>query len=147
MEHNFDFLRVQATTPHDVASINNLLQHLRAGIRPITQKHVEELLNESSVIAVARDQAGTIVGMGTLIVYHKLSKGVVGLIEDVVVDSSHQKKGVATMLMRQLIDVAKARGLASIRLTSNNERSDAHRLYKKLGFRIVDTNVFGIIFR
>lgn len=145
MDYHVDFLRVQATTSEEVVSINTLLQHLRAGIRPITKTHIEELLDEGSAIAVARDRTGTIVGMGTLVVYHKLSRGIVGLIEDVVVDSAHQRNGVATMLMRHLIDAAKARGLTSIRLTSNNERTEAHDLYKKLGFKLIDTNFFGLI--
>jgi len=146
MSYTIDFLTPNATTTDEVARINLLLQQLKKGIPQMPRQQLEEVLDEGSVVAIARDDTKKIIGMATLIFYSKLAKGVVGIIEDVVVDEAHQKQGIGTVLMERLLAIAQQKKLGSVYLTSNNARQAAHRMYEKLGFKKVDTNFFGIVF-
>jgi GNAT superfamily N-acetyltransferase len=84
--------------------------------------------------------------MTTLIFYTKLAKGLVGIVEDVVVLDLYRGKGIGTALMEQVLTLAKQKRLGSIYLTSSDSRVAAHKMYEKAGFKIIDTNFFGIIF-
>lgn len=43
--------------------------------------------------------------------------------------------GIGAEMMRYAIERGREAGASSIKLTSNNERGDAHRFYKRLGFK------------
>lgn len=146
MTYVIDFLIFGTTTPEEITKINDLLQQLKKGIAYMPQDRLEEVLGEGSVVVVARNSEGKIIGMATLIFYSKLAKGLVGVIEDVVVDAAYHRQGIGTKLMERLLSTAKQNKLGSVRLTSDNSRQAAHKVYEKLGFKKVDTNFFGIVF-
>lgn len=43
--------------------------------------------------------------------------------------------GIGAEMMRHAIERGREAGASSIKLTSNNDRGDAHRFYKRLGFK------------
>ncbi len=92
-------------------------------------------------LLVARDPAGAIVGMLTLVVL-RLPTGVKAAIEDVVVDGSHRGKGAGAALVGAALEAALASGARSVDLTSRPSRIEANRLYQKLGFELRETNVY-----
>ncbi|HMQ03174.1 MAG TPA: GNAT family N-acetyltransferase [Pyrinomonadaceae bacterium] len=55
-------------------------------------------------------------------------------VESVRVDSALRGKGIGREMMLWAIERAKERGCVSMQLTTNNERKDAHRFYRNLGF-------------
>jgi GNAT superfamily N-acetyltransferase len=79
---------------------------------------------------------GQVVGVCQLIVFRHLQSrgGLCAEVESVHVHPDWRSHGIGSTLMRHAIDVAKQLGCYRIQLTSNNERSDAHRFYASLDF-------------
>jgi len=80
-----------------------------------------------------------LVGSAELIVVpnltHRASPWAV--IENVIVDAAVRGGGAGTALLRHLATVARANGCYKVQLHCGKQRIDAHRLYRKLGFRPV----------
>ncbi len=57
------------------------------------------------------------------------------LIEAVRVDGEYRGKGIGKQMMEWAIERAKNAGCATVQLTTNNDRKDAHRFYENLGFK------------
>ncbi len=57
-----------------------------------------------------------------------------GLVEAVHVIPSERNRGYGKQMMRWAIERCRARGCGVVQLTSNKQRSDAHRFYRDLGF-------------
>jgi len=55
-------------------------------------------------------------------------------VESVRVDEQHRGKGIGHEMMLWAINRAKQNGCVSMQLTTNAERTDAHRFYENLGF-------------
>lgn len=55
-------------------------------------------------------------------------------VESVRVDEKFRGRGLGRKLMLWAIDRAKERGCVSMQLTTNMDRTDAHRFYESLGF-------------
>lgn len=78
-----------------------------------------------------------IVGATTLIIVPNLShRGRPwAQVENVIVDERERGGGHGEQLMRYALDAAREAGCYKLVLTSNKQRSDAHRFYTRLGFR------------
>ncbi len=68
--------------------------------------------------------------------------GKYGFIENIVVKKSFRGCKLGMHVMQKLITAARHMHLNNVELTSATHRVEAHALYKKLGFRTRDTNVF-----
>ena len=55
-------------------------------------------------------------------------------VESVRVDERYRGQGIGREMMLWAIERAKAKGCISMQLTTNNDRTDAHRFYANLGF-------------
>lgn len=66
----------------------------------------------------------------------------IAYINSVCVDPNYQGKSIAKKLMVEVLNVCKKDGCNKSILTSNNRKEIAHKLYKSLGYKIYDTNVF-----
>ena len=55
-------------------------------------------------------------------------------VESVRVDEAYRGKGIGREIMLSAIRRAKERGCISMQLTTNVDRTDAHRFYERLGF-------------
>jgi ribosomal protein S18 acetylase RimI-like enzyme len=64
------------------------------------------------------------------------------MIHDVVVDEAARGKGVGEALTREAQRIAVEAGADSIRLSTRPHREAAHRLYERLGFEPVETDVY-----
>lgn len=87
------------------------------------------------LLVVERD--GRIVGSATLVIVPNLSHQgrPYALAENVVVDESARGSGYGELLMRHAMEEARRAGCYKLVLTSNKQRTDAHRFYQRLGFR------------
>ena len=56
------------------------------------------------------------------------------MIESVRVDERFRGQGIGREMMLWAIERAREEGCISIQLTTNSERTDAHRFYESLGF-------------
>ncbi len=91
--------------------------------------------NPDHVIAVAESD-GKIVGAATLIIEQKFihNGGLVGHIEDVVVDKRFQGQKIGEKIMKYLLEIAKKRGCYKTILDCTE---DVKSFYEKLGFKHV----------
>jgi ribosomal protein S18 acetylase RimI-like enzyme len=97
--------------------------------------------SEASVVLVARDARGSIVGSLTLALF-RVPTGMRAWIEDVVVDESARGAGAGAALVAAALERADAAGARTVDLTSRPSREAANRLYQRLGFEPRTTNVY-----
>jgi len=112
-------------------------------VPPDLQALSEIIAAPSNTVLLARDRSngGQIIGTLTLVMF-RIPTAVRAWIEDVVVDSSARGRGVGEALTEEAVRIAQLRGVRTIDLTSRRSREAAHRLYKKVGFAVRDTNVY-----
>jgi len=79
---------------------------------------------------------GEILGTYSLVLVDKLGKrgSPAGVVEDVAVSPSAQRKGVGRAMMAHAIEECRKAGCYKVALSSNLKRGDAHRFYESLGF-------------
>jgi ribosomal protein S18 acetylase RimI-like enzyme len=123
-----------------VQVVARLLPQLTEARTPPTLERLQETVSAQTLL-VARDEDGHIVGMLTLVLY-RVSSGLKGRIEDVIVDESARGQGVGEALTREGMRRAADAGVLMLELTSMPYRQAANRLYKRLGFVRKPTNVF-----
>ena len=97
--------------------------------------------SECSLLFVARETTGAIVGAANVTVY-RVPTGVRAIIEDVIVDASARGQGIGEELVRRTLEEARARGAPAVTLTSNPGREAANRLYQRMGFERRNTNAY-----
>jgi GNAT superfamily N-acetyltransferase len=80
---------------------------------------------------------GRIVGTFQLTYLRQLTLrgGLVAQIEAVRVAAPLRSRGLGAEMMRWAMGEARARGCARMQLTSDKRREDAHRFYRRLGFK------------
>jgi GNAT superfamily N-acetyltransferase len=123
--------------------INALLPQLSPDIKPLNlEKLLSIVQSKVNFIYVATDQESgdRIVGMILMVVIQQFA-GTKCWIEDVVVAGSYRNHGIAKLLIETAITELPPEA-SSINLTSNPERSAAHKLYARLDFEARDTIVF-----
>ena len=123
-----------------VATIRALLPQLTEARTPPTREQLQDVLSNQTLV-VARDDDGSILGTLTFVLY-RVSSGVKGRIEDVIVDESARGKGVGEALVREGMRLANEAGVLMLELTSMPYRQAANRLYRRLGFVRKPTNVY-----
>ena len=98
---------------------------------------LQEVLADPRQTLLVAEEDGAVVGMACYIQVPNLSH--VGrpyaFVEDVVVDASMRGRGYGEALMQRAIELARAAGCYKLVLTSNKARTDAHRFYRRIGFR------------
>ncbi len=89
--------------------------------------------NPDHIIAVA-EMEGKIVGSTTLLIEQKFIHrgGMVGHIEDVVIDKNFQRQKIGDKIMKYLLEIAKNRGCYKTILDCTD---DVKPFYEKLGFK------------
>ena len=100
------------------------------------RRALEMILADARVgrVFVARD-GGRIRGMASLLYTVSTAEGGrAALFEDLIVLPEHRGKGIATALLRHIIDAARAEGVQRITLLTDRGNKRAQALYRKLGF-------------
>lgn len=84
-----------------------------------------------------------IVAMATLDIIVDIFKKIrYGYVNNVCVDKNYRGLGYGRFIMLKLEEVAKNNFLSYIMLTSNNDRVIAQKLYKEIGYEVIDTCLF-----
>jgi ribosomal protein S18 acetylase RimI-like enzyme len=124
-----------------LAAIHRLLPQLTEARTPPTLEQLDETVKSQTVLVARADDDGEIVGTLTLVMY-RVSSGLKGRLEDVIVDNSVRGQGVGDTLVREGMARANAARVLMLELTSMPYRESANRLYKRLGFVRKPTNVY-----
>jgi ribosomal protein S18 acetylase RimI-like enzyme len=132
--------RVTEATPELVETIRRLLPQLTEARTPPTLEQLEETVSNQTLL-VALDDDGTILGTLTFVLY-RVSSGLKGRIEDVIVDRAARGRGVGELLVQDGMRRANEAGVLMLELTSMPYREAANRLYRRLGFVRRPTNVY-----
>jgi GNAT superfamily N-acetyltransferase len=82
------------------------------------------------------EEEGKVVGTMVLVILPGLSHGAspFAVVEYVVVDEAHRRRGIGKLLMDYVILRCKEAGCYKIMLTSDKRREQAHQFYRSLGF-------------
>jgi len=143
-----DWINMVPLSAGEMARLNELYQELGGKADTVTRESIAAAIKDGrSLILVARDSEREsdwrkeIVGMGTLAVCHTISGGE-GHIEHVSVHPSARRGGVASAIVRALLEEARRRNLKRVDLTSNPNRPGTLELYTGLGFEQRDTRNF-----
>lgn len=132
--------QVRAVDGELVEAFARLLPQLSPGMPASRDALARTVAADANVVLVAR-RAGVVVGALTLVLVD-LPTGRRARIEDVVVDRAARGHGVGTQLCRAALARAAAAGAGTVDLTARPTRTDAHRLYERLGFVRRDTRVY-----
>lgn len=92
----------------------------------------DEVENPRTVYYVAVDDDGEIVGYGGM--WHVVDEG---QITNIAVKKDLRGKGVGSMLLAEIINWAKDKGIGVIQLELRESNLNALGLYKKYGFKVV----------
>jgi ribosomal protein S18 acetylase RimI-like enzyme len=129
-------------TPAIVDAVDRLVPQLSRSNPPPTTTELGDLVaSPATDLFMAIDDAGTIVGIATLVTF-RIPTGLRGWIEDVVVDEATRGQGVGDALTRAMVDRARELGCRTVDLTSRPSREAANRLYRRAGFVARDTTVY-----
>ncbi|MGB9799259.1 MAG: GNAT family N-acetyltransferase [Thermanaerothrix sp.] len=132
----------RAVTDDMVEAFARLIPQLSSSSPPPTRQELEEMVNsDASILFLARDEDGQIVGTLTLVVF-RIPTGRRAWIEDVVVDEAARGRGIGEALTRAALEHAAQLGVKTVDLTSRPSREAANRLYQKIGFVRRETNLY-----
>ena len=84
-----------------------------------------------------------VVGTLTLVMF-PAPAGLRARIEDVIVDHEARGQGIAGVLIREAIRLAREAGARTVDLTSRPDRAAANRLYERQGFRQRESTVYRV---
>jgi phosphinothricin acetyltransferase len=136
-----EIVQLKEATEQAVEELVALGRELHSDKRSMSFAELQELVGDESAVLMTVQDNGHIVGMATLYIIPKIGRRN-ALFEDLIVDSKYRGQGLGVQLMQSVIDAAKQRNVNSITLLSSAHRVAAHSLYEKLGFSLVETNVF-----
>jgi len=109
--------------------------------RSISEKQLERIVADQNILVMVVRDDEKIIGMASVYIMPQIGK-MSAQIEDVVVSGSYRGQGLGERLMREVIHVAKEKGISSLSLTSRSSRVAANKLYQKLGFAVRETNAY-----
>lgn len=131
-------MRATAADDELVAALGRLLPQLSQA-RPPTREELAEIIAGATLL-VARE-GDAVLGSMTLTLY-RIPTGLQARIDDVVVDDAARGRGIGEALSREALRIAREAGARSVSLTSRPSREAANRLYVRLGFERLETNVY-----
>lgn len=135
MEENY---RIRKAELSDAASVKRLLEELEnrefdQGI--FDRIYAEYLHTPLTLMQVAVHGEDEIVGFisckGQSLLHHE---GLVFEIQELIVNASHQGRGVGRQLIATLKPEIAQLGAKSLEVTSNKKRKEAHAFYQSVGF-------------
>jgi GNAT superfamily N-acetyltransferase len=139
---------VAEVTPQLHAALARLLPQLNSKLPVPTIKRLQRIVDDPAVTLLVAKEGDEIVGTSTVIVY-STPFWIKARLDEVVVDESARGTGVGEALVKACLDIGRERGAEVAELQSGRgpQRTAAHRLYERMGFKIRETDVFRIELR
>jgi ribosomal protein S18 acetylase RimI-like enzyme len=135
---------VEEITEELMTAFDQLLPQLSPNAaRPVRRALEQILASPQTTLFIARDpeQGGAVVGTATLIMFQTIHS-LHARIEDVVVDERARGKGFGAALTQACVQAATRSGANDVSLTCRPDRAAANRLYRRIGFTQLETNVY-----
>ena len=104
------------------------------------EKYTHAVSNPGTIVLGAWDE-DKLAGLAVVNTVYTLGATIYD-IDDVAVLAKYQGQGIGKSLMQFVIELAKSRGISTLRLTSKPERKSANHLYQTLGFVKKETNSY-----
>ena len=136
-----EIVRLTEASEAVLSDVNELIHQLSERLPECSIDLLRKIISDPNYELWIAKGGDHIIGMATLAIV-VIPEGERGQIEDVVVHEQFRGKGIGEALSKKLIERAKARQLASIALSSREERVAANKLYQKLGFEKRETNTY-----
>jgi ribosomal protein S18 acetylase RimI-like enzyme len=127
--------------------LRRLLSQLSPQIEALSDDALAQRLCDGRLVLVVARRGDVVVATATLAIAPTASHGLVGHVDDVVVDEASRGLGIGRLLMEALHEEAQRRGLRHLDLTSRPSREAANALYRSLGYERRDTNVYRLRLR
>jgi GNAT superfamily N-acetyltransferase len=96
----------------------------------------KQLADETCDVLVGKDDQENIIS--TAVIYYievPVRSRPYAFLEGLVVDESTRGQGVGTIMFEKITELARTKNCYKILFTSATDRTDAHKLYEKLGFK------------
>ena len=124
-------------------AVRRLARQIGNNSQPLADEDLQEIIDSpSSYLYLARDtNTGQVAGMVMVSVY-RIPYTKKAYIDDLIVDESFRKRGIATQLMQTAVAIAKEKNAAYVDFTSRPRRAAGNTLYEKMGFKQRETNVY-----
>lgn len=103
---------------------------------PDYERAFEAIVADPRLTLYVARREGEVVGTFQLVLFHALLRhgALIAIAEAVHVRPDARGLGIGRAMMDFAIAEGKRRGAASLQLTSNKKRLDAHRFYERIGF-------------
>jgi GNAT superfamily N-acetyltransferase len=137
---------VRVATEADITRILELYQELTGERHDLTQHETKPLFDEIKAMPghelLVAEEDGVVVGTMVLLIVPNFSHGALpwAMVENLVIDPAHRRKGIGRLLMDYALSLAREAGCYKLQLLSSTKRKEAHRFYKRLGFK---TSAYG----
>lgn len=128
-------VRVFSLREENRSDLEELLFQLSGKIR------IAKIVRYQNVYNIGAFDAEKLVGFAQLFVLPKTTF-TMGHLEDVVVSTEYQGKGLGRRIVSSAIELAKEKDCSVVNLTTRPEREDAVKLYTSLGFTNPGNNVY-----
>lgn len=124
-----------------VEAFARLIPQLSRSAPPPGKRELERMVQSDATRLLVAKVDGAIVGSLTLALF-QIPTGLRAWIEDVVVDEGARGQGIGAALNQDALRIAQNEGARTVDLTSRPSREAANRLYRRLGFKQRETNVY-----
>lgn len=134
-------IAIRPATEADLPVVLALLRHLSPDEPPAPLAHMRAAWRRIAAVPDMRvwlaEEDGAAVGTYTFLVMPNLCHNgtPASIVESVVVDPAARGRRIGEAMMRHAVAQAAAAGCYKLALSSNGRRLDAHRFYRRLGFR------------
>jgi len=127
---------IRAATHRDIAAIGRLLMQLVPEIpRESVTQICSVLLELPTAEVIVGERENEIIGIITLsfrpAIHHG---GLLGVIDELVVDERYRSRGIGNRLVDYAIEVFRQRGAVDIEVVSALHRTRSHEFYERKGF-------------
>lgn len=141
MVNDIEITRLEVVTDEITETIGKLILQLVKDRPAPTRGHLEKVIKSDNSLVFIAQEKGRIIGTFSMVIY-RISTGVKASIEDVVADSSVRGRGVGEAMLRYAVKYASDMGISKLDLTSEPSRVAANALYRKMGFKSRETNIY-----
>lgn len=121
---------------YDLKKVRELIAQLDSTAR-IDEQSLYKAILDGYVSKI--EENGKLLGMGWIFPRQTMLRRQ-AVIEDMIVDQSQRGKGLGEKILKDLIKWAKKERVEVVELTTNPKRIAANSLYKKVGFKLHETN-------
>lgn len=129
-----------------VDAVRKLAKQIGDNYKPLSDDDLKEIIaSPGSFLYIARDSATQQAAGMVMVSVYRIPYTKKAYIDDLIVDETFRKRGIATQLMQAAITLAKEKKAAYVDFTSRPRRAAGNTLYEKLGFQKRETNTYRLI--